>query len=73
MAQTTRIKTHTLENGFLNRYLFQVSEGGVGVTRGDFMSGTGIYSYSFVGHYTLEEARKQWKQILSQGGWFHKK
>ena len=73
MAQTTQIETHVLENGFFNRYLFQVSEYGVGITRGDYVRDFSGYSYRFVGHFTKEEARKQWTQILSSGGWYHKK
>lgn len=67
------METHILENAFFNRYLFQVSEHGVGITYGDYVRAFSGYSYKWVGHFTREEARKQWAQILSSGGWYHKK
>lgn len=71
------VETHILENRHLNRYLFQVSEYGVGITRSEYFknhrTGFSCYSNRFIGHFTKEEARQQWKRIMSASGWYHKK
>ncbi len=71
------IETFTLEHAFGNRYLFQVSEFGVGITFSELITNTYTrHSHRhnrFQGHFTREEARMQWKAILLNGGWYHKK
>jgi hypothetical protein len=62
---------YTLQNGFLNRYIFQVSDFGVGVSYSAHCTGTlNGHEYranDFLGHYDKTEARKLWKSLTSNG------